>query len=71
VVTDSPTYGTLQAALLASCERWVIGLALGVAVGVLLAVITGLSRVGEAIADPILQALRGIPLLGLIPLFIV
>jgi sulfonate transport system permease protein len=71
VVTSSPTYGTLQASLLASCERWAIGLAIGVAVGVLLAVITGLSRVGEAIADPILQALRGIPLLGLIPLFIV
>jgi sulfonate transport system permease protein len=71
VATSSPTYGTLQASLLASCERWVIGLAIGVAVGVLLAVITGLSRVGEAIADPILQALRGIPLLGLIPLFIV
>jgi len=71
VVTDSPTYGTLQASLLASCERWAIGLALGVTVGVLLAVVTGLSRVGEAIADPILQALRSIPLLGLIPLFIV
>jgi sulfonate transport system permease protein len=71
VVTNSPTYGTLQASLLASLERWAIGLAIGVAVGVLLAVITGLSRVGEAIADPILQALRGIPLLGLIPLFIV
>jgi sulfonate transport system permease protein len=71
VVTNSPTYGTLQASLLASLERWAIGLAIGVAVGVLLAVVTGLSRVGEAIADPILQALRGIPLLGLIPLFIV
>jgi sulfonate transport system permease protein len=71
VVNSSPTYGTLQASLLASCERWAIGLAIGVAVGVLLAVVTGLSRVGEAIADPILQALRGIPLLGLIPLFIV
>ena len=71
VVTNSPTYGTLQGSLLASCERWAIGLAIGVAAGVLLAVITGLSRVGEAIADPILQALRGVPLLGLIPLFIV
>ena len=71
VVTDSPTYGTLQASLLASCERWAIGLALGVTAGVLLAVVTGLSRVGEAIADPILQALRSVPLLGLIPLFIV
>ncbi len=71
VVTNSPTYGTLQGSLLASLERWAVGLAIGVTVGVLLAVITGLSRVGEAIADPILQALRGIPLLGLIPLFIV
>jgi sulfonate transport system permease protein len=71
VVHNSPTYGTLQASLLASLERWAIGLAIGVAVGVLLAVITGLSRVGEAIIDPTLQALRGIPLLGLIPLFIV
>ena len=71
VVADSPTYGTLQASLLASCQRWAIGFALGVAIGVLLAVITGLSRMGEAVADPLLQALRSIPLLGLIPLFIV
>jgi len=71
VIHNSPTYGTLQASLLASCERWSIGFVLGVAVGVLLAILTGLSRVGEAIADPILQALRSIPLLGLIPLFIV
>ena len=71
VIHSSPTYGTLQASLLASCERWAIGLAIGVTVGVLLAVLTGLSRVGEATVDPILQALRGIPLLGLIPLFIV
>jgi len=71
VVTNSPTYGTLQESLLVSCERWAVGLAVGVTVGVLLAVLTGLSRVGEAILDPILQALRSIPLLGLIPLFIV
>jgi len=71
VVTSSPTYGTLQASLLASFERWAIGFALGVAIGVLLAVLTGLSQVGEIVADPILQALRSVPLLGLIPLFIV
>jgi sulfonate transport system permease protein len=71
VVTNSPAYGTLQESLLVSCERWAVGLAIGVTVGVLLAVITGLSRVGEATLDPILQALRSIPLLGLIPLFIV
>jgi sulfonate transport system permease protein len=71
IVTNSPTYGTLQGSLLASLERWSIGFVLGVAIGVLLAVITGLSRVGEVVADPILQALRSVPLLGLIPLFIV
>src|SRR5580658_6387621 len=71
VVTNSPTYGTLQESLLVSCERWAVGFVIGVTVGVLLAVITGLSRVGEATLDPILQALRSIPLLGLIPLFIV
>ena len=71
VVTNSPTYGTLQESLLVSCERWAVGLAIGVTVGVLLAIVTGLSRIGEAVADPILQALRSVPLLGLIPLFIV
>jgi sulfonate transport system permease protein len=71
VVTNSPTYGTLQESLLVSCERWAVGFSVGIAIAVLLAIVTGLSRVGEAVADPILQALRSIPLLGLIPLFIV
>lgn len=71
IITNSSTYGTLQSSLLASFERWAIGFALGVTIGVLLAVLTGLSRVGEIVADPILQALRSVPLLGLIPLFIV
>jgi sulfonate transport system permease protein len=71
VTTNSPAYGTLQASLLVSFERWAVGFSVGVAVAVLLAIITGLSRIGEAVADPILQALRSVPLLGLIPLFIV
>ena len=71
VVTNSPTYGTLQESLLVSCGRWAVGFAIGILVAVLLAVVTGLSRIGEAAADPILQALRSVPLLGLIPLFIV
>jgi sulfonate transport system permease protein len=71
VVTNSPAYGTLQESLLVSCERWAVGLAIGVAVGVLLGLVTGLSGIGEAVLDPILQALRSVPLLGLIPLFIV
>jgi sulfonate transport system permease protein len=71
VVTTSPTYGTLQSSLLISAERWAIGLSIGITVAVLLAVASGLSRVGEYAFDPIIQALRSIPLLGLLPLFIV
>ena len=71
VVTSSPTYGTLQGSLLISAERWAIGFGLGVAIAVLLAIVTGLSRVAEAALDPIVQALRSIPLLGVLPLFIV
>jgi sulfonate transport system permease protein len=71
VVTNSPTYGTLQESLLVSFERWAVGFAIGITLAVLLAIVTGLSRVGEVVADPLLQALRSIPLLGLIPLFIV
>jgi sulfonate transport system permease protein len=71
VTTDSPTYGTLQASLLVSAERWGIGLSVGVAIAVLLAVASGLSRIGEYAFDPLLNAARSIPLLGLLPLFIV
>jgi sulfonate transport system permease protein len=71
VTTNSPTYGTLQASLLVSAERWGIGLAVGVAIAVLLAVASGLSRIGEYAFDPVLNAARSIPLLGLLPLFIV
>jgi sulfonate transport system permease protein len=71
VTTDSPTYGTLQASLLVSAERWGIGLSVGVAIAVLLAVVSGLSRIGEYAFDPLLNAARSIPLLGLLPLFIV
>jgi sulfonate transport system permease protein len=70
VTTNSPTYGTLQASLLVSAERWGIGLAIGVAIAVLLAIVTGLSLVGEYAFDPTLNAARAVPLLGLIPLFI-
>jgi sulfonate transport system permease protein len=71
VVTTSPTYGTLQSSLLTSAGRWGIGFSLGVVIAVVLAVITGLSRVGELALDPVVQALRSVPLLGMLPLFIV
>jgi sulfonate transport system permease protein len=71
VVTNSPTYGTLQGSLLVSAERWGIGFSIGITIAVLLAIVTGLSRIGEYVLDPIVQALRSIPLLGLLPLFII
>lgn len=71
VVTSSPTYGTLQGSLLVSAERWGIGFGLGVTIAVLLAILTGLSRIAETALDPIVQALRSIPLLGMLPLFII
>jgi sulfonate transport system permease protein len=70
-ITNSPTYGTLPGSLLVSVERWGIGFGLGTVIAVLLAVCTGLSRIAETALDPILQALRSIPLLGVLPLFIV
>ena len=71
IVTDNPAYGTLQHSVLVSLERWGIGFGLGVAIAVLLAVVTGLSRIGENALDPLLQALRSVPLFGVLPLFIV
>jgi sulfonate transport system permease protein len=71
ITTNNPAYGTLQYSLLISAERWGIGFSIGIVIAVLLAVVTGLSRVAETALDPIVQALRSIPLLGILPLFIV
>lgn len=71
ITTSSPTYGTLQGAMAVSLERVAIGFAIGGAFGVILAIVAGLSRVGENSVDPIMQALRTLPLFGLIPVFIV
>lgn len=71
VANNSPTYGTLQGSLLVSAQRWGIGFGLGIAIAVLLAILTGLSRIAETALDPIVQALRSIPLLGVLPLFII
>jgi sulfonate transport system permease protein len=71
VTTTSPTYGTLQASLLVSAERWGIGFFIGVAIAVVLAVLSGLSRIGENTLDPLINLARSVPLFGLLPLFIV
>ncbi|MGQ4599870.1 ABC transporter permease subunit [Nocardia sp. R6R-6] len=63
--------GRLQSNLLSSLHRALIGLGLGVAIGLVLALLAGLSRVGEALVDGPIQIKRAIPTLALIPLFIV
>jgi sulfonate transport system permease protein len=71
VTTNSPAYGTLQNALLVSLERFAMGFALGGSVAVTLAIVAGLSRLGENAIDPLMQMVRMVPLFGLIPVFIV
>ena len=61
----------LQPNLLISLQRVAEGLVLGVAVGVLLAVICGLFWSGEDLLDPVIQAARAVPILGLVPLVII
>jgi sulfonate transport system permease protein len=63
--------GALQSNLLISLQRVAEGLTIGVAVGVLLAVACGLFWVGEDLLDPIIQATRAVPILGLVPLAII
>lgn len=56
--------------ILVSLRRVLIGLAFGVALGTVLALISGLSRIGESFIDGPIQIKRAIPTLALIPLFI-
>ncbi len=63
--------GTLLPHLLASAGRAYSGLFLGVFVGVILALLSGLTRSGEALIDGIVQIKRAVPTLALIPLVII
>ena len=62
--------GRLQDSLLTSGVRAALGLVLGVPVGAVLAVVSGLSRIGESLIDGPIQVKRSIPTLALIPLLI-
>ena len=53
-----------------SLGRVAAGLALGLSVGTVLALVAGLSRLGEDIVDAPVQMLRTLPFLALVPLFI-
>ena len=63
--------GTLLPHFLASAARAYSGLALGVVAGVILALLSGLTRSGEALIDGLVQIKRAVPTLALIPLAII
>jgi sulfonate transport system permease protein len=62
--------GRLQAHLVTSAQRAFLGLSLGIGVGTLLALFSGLTRIGEVLMDGPVQIKRAIPTLALIPLLI-
>lgn len=62
--------GSLLPHLLASAARAYSGLFIGLATGVVLALLSGLTRSGEALIDGLVQVKRAIPTLALIPLAI-
>ncbi|MEU0172621.1 ABC transporter permease [Streptomyces massasporeus] len=64
------TAGTLPDDILTSLQRAATGFSIGLVVGILLALASGLTRTGEALIDGTVNLNRAIPTLGLIPLFI-
>jgi sulfonate transport system permease protein len=62
--------GTLQSAMWVSLQRVIAGLAIGVPLGTALALIAGLSRLGEDTVDAPMQMLRFLPIIGLQPLIV-
>lgn len=63
--------GELQEHLVASLGRVSTGLALGVAVGLALAVLAGFFRLGEDVIDSSMNVLRAVPVIALLPMIIV
>ena len=67
---DLLSNGTLADHFLASAQRAYLGLGIGVAIGLAMALAAGLSRIGEASLDGLVQIKRAVPTLALIPLAI-
>lgn len=63
--------GELARAMVASFRRVVIGLALGVSAGMLVAVLAGWSRIGESLLDSTMQVIKAVPSVALAPLLVV
>ena len=63
--------GQFQSNLMISLERVAVGLGLGLLIGVTLSVLSGLFHWGEDLVDPLVQAARSVPILGLLPLVVI
>ncbi|VEG58268.1 ABC-type nitrate/sulfonate/bicarbonate transport system, permease component [Mycolicibacterium aurum] len=63
--------GRLPANILSSLKLASVSLVIGVTLGLVLALISGLSRIGEAIVDGPIQVKRAVPTLAIIPLAII
>jgi sulfonate transport system permease protein len=62
--------GELQRHVLVTCSRVAAGFAIGVVAGTLAGAITGYSSLLRRLLDPTLQALRAIPSIAWVPLFV-
>ncbi|MEV4775903.1 ABC transporter permease [Microbacterium sp. LTA6] len=62
--------GELQMHLLVSLERIAYAVLLGVSIGLVMALLSGIWKVGDALIDPLMQMMRTVPVLALVPLFI-
>ncbi|NGN44807.1 ABC transporter permease subunit [Mesorhizobium sp. CGMCC 1.15528] len=63
--------GELQEAMLVSLRRALTGLAIGGSIGITLAIVAGLFRLGEDLVDAPMQMMRTVPNVALIPLLII
>lgn len=63
--------GQLPANILSSLKLASVSLLIGVTLGLALALISGLSRIGEAVVDGPIQVKRAVPTLAIIPLAII
>lgn len=70
-LVDLTRSGVLWDSLVASLQRALIGFVIGGGAGLALGLVAGLSRIGERTYDALLQMLRMIPFLALIPLFVI
>jgi sulfonate transport system permease protein len=63
--------GTLVDSLWASLQRVLWGMAIGIPIGTALALVSGLSRLGDNLVDANVQMLRFVPIIALQPLLVV